>query len=284
MTDRAWVLVARKELGDLLGRIGAKPLTRTIGVVTIFGILVPLRFSGVAYLPAFFAAFMAFLPARLVAIDAFAGERERGTLESLLASPLPDHALVVGKTVAASVYGALRGWLFLAMWAAAAVALRLVGIAPDAAVPAPGLLVLAAIAAAVVAYGASVFGVWQSAKAPSVRAIVESGGLLRLVMIVSIFFVLPWLLGLLSPDGQAPTVPLPGAAEGLSFEGLRTALVQDAGTALALAAIVTGLGGLWLWRLSLGALRRGTREELSLVTAPRNDDRGARRRRARART
>jgi ABC-2 type transport system permease protein len=277
-----WALVARKELGDLLGRIGAKPLTRTIGVVAIFGVLVPLRFSGVAYLPAFFAAFMAFLPARLVAIDAFAGERERGTLESLLASPLPDQALVVGKTVAASVYGALRGWLFLAMWAAAAAFLRAVGIAPDATVPAPGLLLLAAIAAAVVAYAASVFGVWQSAKAPSVRAIVESGGLLRLVIIVTVFFLLPWLLGMLSPDGQAPTVPLPGTAEGISFEGLRAALVQDARTALSLAVGATALGGLWLWRLSVGALRRGTREELSLVTAPGGQGRGSRRPRARA--
>lgn len=267
MTE-ASVLVMRKELGDLLGRIGTKPLTRTLGVVAIFGVLVPVRFSGVAYLPAFFAAFMAFLPARLVAIDAFAGERERGTLESLLASPLPDRALVIGKVAAATLYGMLRGWLFLAMWAVAALILSLVGLAPVEVVPAPGLLVLAGLTAAVVAYAASVFGVWQSAKAPSVRAIVESGGLLRLVIIVTVFFVLPWLLGFLSPAGEVPAVPLPGTGEAVSLDWLRQVLVADPATAVLVGAAATVAGGLWLWRLSMGALRRGTRERLSLVTAP----------------
>ncbi len=128
----AWRLVAGKELGDLLGRIGRRPVTRTLAVVGVFGLLIPLRFSGTANLPAFFAVFTAFLPARLVAIDAYAGERERGTLEALLASPLSDRAIAVGKVAAATAYGVARGWLFLAVWLASAALLRATGLAPRA--------------------------------------------------------------------------------------------------------------------------------------------------------
>jgi ABC-2 type transport system permease protein len=40
-----------------------------------------------------------------VVTDAFAGERERHTLETLLASRLPDGAILLGKLLAAAVYG-----------------------------------------------------------------------------------------------------------------------------------------------------------------------------------
>lgn len=260
-----WRLVARKELADLLGRLGRKPLTRTLGVVAIFGILLPLRFSGAANLPAFFAAFMAFVPARLVAIESFAGERERGTLESLLALPLTDAGLAVGKVAAATAYGALRGWLFLAVWVPAALILSAVGLLPQAAVPSVGLIAMTIVASLVVALAAALFGVWQSAAAPSVRAIVESGGLLRLLVIVTVFFVAPWLLGLLSPDGSAPTVALPGGGRTLSL----SAVFDVASTRPALAfavvgvlALLTLVGAVALVR---DTLRRCRRERLALV-------------------
>ncbi len=189
-----WRLVAAKELADLIGRLGRKPLTRTLVVVVVFGLLIPLRFRGAANLPAFFAAFMAFLPARLVAIDSFAGERERGTLESLLALPLTDRGLAIGKTTAAAMYGAVRGWLFVAVWVPAALALHAFDVLPASAIPSPGIILATVIASLCVALAAAVFGVWQSAAAPSVRSIVESGGLLRLVIIVFVFFIGPWLL------------------------------------------------------------------------------------------
>src|SRR5438105_13515657 len=37
--------------------------------------------------------------------DSVAGERERHTLETLLASRLPDHAILAGKVIAALLYG-----------------------------------------------------------------------------------------------------------------------------------------------------------------------------------
>lgn len=263
-----WTLVARKELTDLLGRLGRKPLTRTLGVVVIFGLLIPLRFRGAANLPAFFAVFMAFLPARLVAIESFAGERERGTLESLLALPLTDRGLAIGKIVAATVYGAVRGWLFVIVWVPAALLLRGVGWLPASAVPSPTVVLAAIVASLVVALLAAVFGVWQSASAPSVRAIVESGGLLRLVVIVGVFFVGPWLLGLLSPDGTAPTVGLPGGGRTVSVTALRDlASARPGVTSVVIAAVALVVIAATVL-LVRDTLRRCRRESLAMGDQP----------------
>jgi ABC-type Na+ efflux pump permease subunit len=262
-----WRLVTSKEWRDLLGRLGRKPLTRTLGVVVIFGLLIPLRFQTAANLPAFFAVFMAFLPARLVAIDSFAGERERGTLESLLALPLSDGALALGKTMAAALYGAARGWLFVAVWVPATAVLAATGVLPAAAVPAPGLIALTVVASLLVAMVAAVFGVWQSAAAPSVRTISENGGLLRLIVIVTVFFVGPWLLGLLSPSGTAPTIALPGGGRTVSLAAvMATAADNPAGIAAVASVIALGVvaGAVLLTR---DLRRRCRREELAMVGA-----------------
>lgn len=263
MTELAqWRLVAVKELRDALGRLGAKPLIRTAGVVVLFGLLVPLRVSELAYLPALVALFMAFLPARLLAVEALAGERERGTLEPLLATPLSDRAIAAGKITAATVYGAARSWLFLAAWLPAALALRAAG----AEIALPSAEVLAAVVAggALVAYTAGVFGVWQSAGATSVRAIVESGGALRLAIIVGVFFVAPWLLGLLGPAGAGVRVDLPGSgAVALpSLAGLVEA--YPVGSVVIAAALAAGFGA-WLAWLTRATVQRCRRERLALV-------------------
>jgi sodium transport system permease protein len=267
MDDREpdWRLVLRKELGDLVGRVGRATISRTLVVVVIFGLLVPISFADTANLPAFFAIFMAFLPARLVAVDALAGERERGTLEVLLASPLSDRGIAVGKIAAATVYGAVRGWLFLVTWAFSAALLRLTGLAPDAPVPSPVVALAVAATAVLVAYAAAVFGIWQSAVAPSVRAIVERGGLLRLLLILFVFFVAPWLLGLLSPDGQAPALPVPGADGSVSLAPLMEPLTADPARTAIAVAILLAAAAVALWWLTRDTLRRCRRERLALV-------------------
>ncbi len=265
MSAPDWRLVLRKELGDLVGRVGRGTLTRTLVVVAVFGLLIPSTFEDTANLPAFFAIFMAFLPARLVAIDALAGERERGTLEVLLASPVSDRGIALGKIAAATIYGATRGWLFLVAWAASAMFLRVTGLGSNAPVPSPVVALAVALAAVVVAYAAAVFGVWQSAFAPSVRAILESGGLLRLVLILFVFFVAPWLLGLLSPDGQAPALPVPGADGTVSLGPLLEPLTADPAKTATAIAILAGAAALALWWFTYDALRRCRREALSLV-------------------
>jgi len=260
----AWRLVASKELGDLLGRLGRGTVVRTLLVVAFVGVVVPVRFPGATNLPAFFAVFMAFVPARLVAIDAYAGERERGTLEPLLASPYPDRAILAGKLAAATAYGTARGWLFLAVWVASAAALRATSLVPEAPVPSAAVVSAVVVGAGLVAYAAAVYGLWQSATAPSVRAIVESGGLLRLVLVVGTFFGAPYLLGLLSPDGRAPSIGVPGSG-GVSLQVLTDALTGRPTETVVAACGLAALAAIGLALLTRAASRRARREVLATV-------------------
>ena len=87
-----------------------------IVLVGMFGILMPYQ-SGAAWLTSPGTMFYwGWVPLMLVAgaiADSFAGERERHTLETLLASRLPDRAILFGKVLAAVVYGWLLVLLML---------------------------------------------------------------------------------------------------------------------------------------------------------------------------
>ncbi len=81
---------------------------RPLILIVVFGILFPLRmgperFFSVAGLlaPTFFSAIVV----TAVIADSFAGERERHTLETLLASRLSDRAILFGKIAACMAYG-----------------------------------------------------------------------------------------------------------------------------------------------------------------------------------
>ena len=81
---------------------------RPLILIVVFGILFPLRmgperFFSVAGLmaPTFFSAIVV----TAVIADSFAGERERHTLETLLASRLSDRAILLGKIAACMAYG-----------------------------------------------------------------------------------------------------------------------------------------------------------------------------------
>lgn len=107
---REIAVVMRKELKEIGsegsgGRRGR--LTPLIGVA-VAGILFPLNF-GVRYVrPEVMMVLGLMLPVLFVlpiVADAFAGERERHTLETLLATRLPDQAILLGKLSAIVVYG-----------------------------------------------------------------------------------------------------------------------------------------------------------------------------------
>ncbi|MCL6451747.1 MAG: ABC transporter permease [Acetobacteraceae bacterium] len=74
----------------------------------VFGVYLPLQ-TGPAWVRSpTLLAFWGWVPLVLVTsviADAFAGERERHTLETLLASPLPDLAMLIGKVAAGIAYG-----------------------------------------------------------------------------------------------------------------------------------------------------------------------------------
>ena len=77
-------------------------------LIAVFGILLPLQ-SGRDWLTAPTTILMwAWVPLLLVnsvVADSFAGERERHTLETLLASRLSDRAILIGKICSAIAYG-----------------------------------------------------------------------------------------------------------------------------------------------------------------------------------
>lgn len=105
----AWT-VTQKELRELLSiRSGSTfALLLVITVVLFLGIIIPLQ-AGPAWLDEpWLLGLWAWFPVLIVAItvtDSVAGERERHTLETLLASRLPDRAIVLGKVMAAVLFG-----------------------------------------------------------------------------------------------------------------------------------------------------------------------------------
>jgi len=96
-----------KELLTLRGstRSGIMGLVMSVGV---FGILLPVQLGAELVRSPNMLLFWAWVPLFLVITviaDAFAGERERHTLETLLATRLSDQAILLGKIGAAVLYG-----------------------------------------------------------------------------------------------------------------------------------------------------------------------------------
>jgi ABC-2 type transport system permease protein len=102
--------VAWKEWRELL-QVGGSHRGGRLSLVillAVFGVFLPLQ-SGAEWVQSPATVFYwGWVPLMLVGsavADSFAGERERHTLETLLASRLPDRAILLGKMLAAITYG-----------------------------------------------------------------------------------------------------------------------------------------------------------------------------------
>lgn len=99
-----------KELREFFAAGGGRGRYIGLVVLGIFGVVLPLL-TGSADWPASVVPpveFGLYLPVILilsVGADSFAGERERHTLETLLASRLPDRAIFFGKLLAITIFG-----------------------------------------------------------------------------------------------------------------------------------------------------------------------------------
>lgn len=112
------ITVAGKELreiftfGDARGRSKFSPLI----LILIFGIVFPLQ-NGRDWVESPISimvwGWMPFLWVSGIVADLFAGERERHTLESLLATRLSDQSILFGKLLAALTYGFTLTWAIL---------------------------------------------------------------------------------------------------------------------------------------------------------------------------
>lgn len=101
--------VARKEWQELLwpgGSIRAGRISLVI-LLFMFGVFMPYQF-GPSWIDSpgtlFYWGWLPLMIVSSAVADSFAGERERHTLETLLASRLPDRAILLGKIVAAVGY------------------------------------------------------------------------------------------------------------------------------------------------------------------------------------
>ncbi len=103
-------LVATKEFREVALRQGGSrgSVFNLVLIVAVFGVFMPLQ-AGLSWVQTPWLLFTwtwlpLFMVSALVA-DSFAGERERHTLETLLTTPLSDHAILFGKLLAAVLYG-----------------------------------------------------------------------------------------------------------------------------------------------------------------------------------
>jgi ABC-2 type transport system permease protein len=106
-----------KESKDVFFQGGWKSLIRPLIVVAIIGIYIPLQFGQQwVDLTPIGMLLLLWVPFYVVISfigDVIAGERERHTLETLLASRMPDRAILVGKIVTAVLYAWGMGVLSL---------------------------------------------------------------------------------------------------------------------------------------------------------------------------
>lgn len=179
--------VAAKELKEHLfsgtglrgGRLGL------VVMLAVFGVLLPSQ-NGVEWLrsPApmlIWSWVPLFLVAGVVA-DSFAGERERHTLETLLASRLPDEAILLGKVAASVAYA----WGFtLATAVLSAISVNLFDWQGRVVLFPPAIIAGVALFSLLTAIGMAAAGVLVSLRAPTVRQAAQalSAGVMVLLFV-----------------------------------------------------------------------------------------------------
>ncbi len=104
-----------KEWKEIRGGSGRSRFGLAVFMV-VFGVVLPLQLKEGWVRSPLALAYWAWVPLFMVTsviADSFAGERERHTLETLLATRLPDRAILLGKVTAALAYGLGVAWISL---------------------------------------------------------------------------------------------------------------------------------------------------------------------------
>ncbi len=183
--------VARKELGEILlqrNTVRGGVLVSLIIPIGLLGVFLPLQ-EGPQWVTSAVAPLLwTWMPVFMVATmicDAFAGERERHTLETLLATRLSDGAILFGKIAAAVAYGwglALAGVILSLITVNAAYGRGGWLMFPPAALAA--IVVLGLLGSSLAAGG----GVLVSLRAATVRQAQQTVGLALMVLTLGIGF------------------------------------------------------------------------------------------------
>ena len=103
------LVVAQKELRELWNASTNRSSLLRLGIwVVIFGVMFPLQTGRpwlTTLLPVYYWTWLTLFYVGSLSVGAFAGEREIHTLETLLATRLPDSAILFGKILASVAYG-----------------------------------------------------------------------------------------------------------------------------------------------------------------------------------
>jgi ABC-2 type transport system permease protein len=192
LTDIA--TVARKELAEILFPDGGLrgSARNVIVLLGIAGVWFPLQ-AGTAWFTSWTTVGSACFPLLLVlnyTIDAFAGERERHTLETLLASRLDGRSILLGKTLAIVLYG----WgLVVSALPIGLVAVNIADRGPGFLFFRPAIVVSILVLGLLVALLLCTIGVLVSLAAPTVR-IAGQRMLVPFFAVFSLPFCVPYLL------------------------------------------------------------------------------------------
>lgn len=190
--------VAQKEFKEILAMRGRNRngLVSLLIVLGIFGILFPLQ-NGPGFIQspisATFWAWIAYISITGVVADSFAGERERHTLETLLATRLSDSAILLGKLTATVMYGVGMALV------SALTGMITVSVSSGAIITYPAMTAIAIVGGALLAgFLAAGLGINVSLRATSVRQAGQTMSILMFVVLAPLMLlpVLPqsWVL------------------------------------------------------------------------------------------
>lgn len=179
----------------------------------VFGVFLPLQ-GGVRGLETgqvmIFFAWVPFMLASTVIADAFAGERERHTLETLLATRLSDRAILFGKMFAAILYAL---GLLLASIALSVVTVNIVYRPERFTMYPPLVLIIVVAVSALGALLATGIGVLVSLRASTARQAQQTIGLAIIALFLP-FYVIPFLPEPVVERGVAFLKTIPPVAAG----------------------------------------------------------------------
>ncbi|HEY5546344.1 MAG TPA: ABC transporter permease subunit [Gemmatimonadaceae bacterium] len=171
------------EFRDQLLRLKRGGLSALI-VLLMLGIITPLQMGPLWLTSPLMLAYWPLLSSGMVSTliaDAFAGERERHTLETLLASRLSDTSILLGKVLAAIVYGIV---FTSANIVVGVITLTITHVGEGIQAPSPThvgyMLVLVTLACSTLAG----IGVFISLRAATVRQAQQTLGIIMMVMFI----------------------------------------------------------------------------------------------------